>query len=39
MATYTQTTPLAVPTTIDSAALSMSLADYRKTLIDNVYLR
>lgn len=37
MATYTQTTPLAVPTTIDSAALSMSLADYRKTLVDNVY--
>ena len=37
MATYTQTSPLAVPTTIDSAALSMSLADYRKTLIDNVY--
>ena len=37
MATYTQTTPLAVPTTIDTAALSMSLADYRKTLVDNVY--
>ena len=37
MATFTQTTPLAVPTTIDSAALSMSLADYRKTLVDNVY--
>lgn len=37
MATYTQTSPLAVPTSIDSAALSMSLADYRKTLIDNVY--
>lgn len=38
MATFTQTSPLAVPTTIDSAALSMSLADYRKNvLIDNVY--
>ena len=37
MATYTQTSPLAVPTTIDSTALSMSLADYRKVLIDNVY--
>lgn len=37
MATYTQTSPLGVPTTIDSAALSMSLADYRKTLVDNVY--
>jgi hypothetical protein len=37
MATFTQTSPLAVPTTIDSAALSMSLADYRKTLVDNVY--
>lgn len=37
MATYTQTSPLAVPTTIDSAALSMSLADYRKVLVDNVY--
>lgn len=38
MATYTQTSPLAVPTTIDTAALSMSLADYRKVLVDNVYL-
>lgn len=37
MASYTQTSPLAVPTTIDSAALSMSLADYRKVLVDNVY--
>ncbi len=37
MATFTQTSPLAVPTTIDSAALSMSLADYRKILVDNVY--
>ena len=37
MATYTQTSPLAVPTTIDTAALSMSLADYRKVLVDNVY--
>jgi hypothetical protein len=37
MASYTQTSPLAVPTTIDSAALSMSLADYRKILVDNVY--
>jgi len=37
MATYTQTSPLAVPTSIDSAALSMSLADYRKVLVDNVY--
>jgi hypothetical protein len=37
MASYTQTTPLAVPTTVDTAALSMSLADYRKTLVDNVY--
>lgn len=37
MATYTQTSPLALPTTIDTAALSMSLADYRKTLVDNVY--
>ena len=37
MATYTQTSPLGVPTTIDTAALSMSLADYRKVLIDNVY--
>ena len=37
MATFTQTSPLAVPTTIDSAALSMSLADYRKVLVDNVY--
>ena len=37
MATFSQTSPLAVPTTIDTAALSMSLADYRKTLIDNVY--
>jgi hypothetical protein len=37
MATYTQTSPLAVPTTVDTAALSMSLADYRKTLVDNVY--
>lgn len=37
MATFTQTSPLAVPTTIDTAALSMSLADYRKVLIDNVY--
>lgn len=39
MATYTQTSPLAVVTTIDSAALSMSLADYRKVLVDNVYNR
>jgi hypothetical protein len=37
MASYTQSSPLAVPTTIDSAALSMSLADYRKVLVDNVY--
>lgn len=37
MAIFTQTSPLAVPTTIDSAALSMSLADYRKVLVDNVY--
>jgi len=37
MATYTQTSPTAIVTSIDSAALSMSLADYRKTLIDNVY--
>jgi len=37
MASYTQTSPLALPTTIDSAALSMSLADYRTTLTDNVY--
>lgn len=37
MATFTQTSPLAVPTTIDTAALSMSLADYRKVLVDNVY--
>jgi len=37
MATFTQTSPLAVPTTIDTAALSMSLADYRKILVDNVY--
>lgn len=37
MSTFTQTSPLAVPTTIDSAALSMSLADYRKVLVDNVY--
>jgi hypothetical protein len=37
MGTFTQTSPLAVPTTIDTAALSMSLADYRKVLVDNVY--
>ena len=37
MASYIQTSPLAVPTTIDTAALSMSLADYRKVLVDNVY--
>ena len=37
MASYSQTSPLAVPTTIDTAALSMSLADYRKVLVDNVY--
>ena len=38
MPSYSQTTPLAVPSTIDTGALSMSLADYRKVLIDNVYL-
>lgn len=26
-----------IPTTVDTVALSTSLADYRKTLTDNVY--
>ena len=31
------TSPLAVPSTIDSVILSTSLADYQKTLVDNAY--
>ena len=37
MATTTMSNPLALPTTIDSAVLSTSLADYQKRLVDNVY--
>ena len=37
MSSTTMTNPLAVPTTIDSAVLSTSLADYQKRLVDNVY--
>jgi hypothetical protein len=33
----TMTSPLAVPTTIDSTILTTSLADYQKRLVDNVY--
>ena len=33
----TMTSPLAVPTTIDSVVLSTSLADYQKRLVDNIY--
>lgn len=29
--------PFAIPTTIDTVALTTSLADYRRTLVDNVY--
>ena len=29
--------PYGIPTTIDTVALTASLADYRKTLVDNVY--
>lgn len=37
MSSTTMTNPLAVPTTIDAAVLSTSLADYQKRLVDNVY--
>ena len=37
MAAFTHTNPLAVPTTVDTVALSTSLADYSKTLTDNAY--
>jgi len=37
MSSTTMINPLALPTTIDSTILSTSLADYRKTLTDNVY--
>ena len=37
MASTTMTSPLAVPTTIDSVVLSTSLADYQKRLVDNIY--
>ena len=37
MASTTMTGPLALPSTIDSAVLSTSLADYQKRLVDNVY--
>lgn len=37
MASYTMTSPLGIPTTIDSTVLSTSLADYQKRLVDNVY--
>jgi hypothetical protein len=37
MASTTMTSPLALPTTIDSTVLSTSLADYQKRLVDNVY--
>ena len=35
MAGFQHTNPLAVPTTVDTVALSTSLADYAKTLTDN----
>ena len=37
MASTTMTSPLGVPTTIDSLVLSSSLADYQKRLVDNIY--
>jgi hypothetical protein len=37
MASTTMTSPLGIPTTIDSTVLSTSLADYQKRLVDNIY--
>lgn len=37
MAAFTSTNPLAIPTTLDTVALNTSLADYSRTLTDNVY--
>ena len=37
MANTVMTSPLGIPTTIDSATLSMSLSDYQKRLVDNIY--
>ena len=37
MAAFTSTSPLAIPTTLDTVALNTSLADYSRTLTDNVY--
>ena len=33
----TPSSPLAIPSTIDTTVLNTSLADYQKTLVDNVY--
>lgn len=37
MASFTSTSPLFIPTTLDTVALNTSLADYSRTLTDNVY--
>ena len=37
MSSTTMTTPFGIPTTIDTATLSMSLSDYQKKLVDNIY--
>jgi len=37
MSSTTMTSPFGIPTTIDTATLSMSLADYQKRLVDNIY--
>lgn len=37
MASTTMTNPYSVPTTLDEWTLTTSLADYRKTLVDNIY--
>lgn len=34
---FSSTNPLAIPTSLDTDALNTSLADYRGTLVDNVY--
>jgi hypothetical protein len=37
MSSTTMTAPFGIPTTIDVATLSMSLSDYQKRLVDNIY--
>jgi hypothetical protein len=37
MGSTTMTAPFGIPTTIDVATLSMSLSDYQKRLVDNIY--